>query len=56
MDDILEGWTAISDFLCVSQKTAMRYWKKKDLPVVRNKAGHPVIEKEKIREWKLQSV
>lgn len=53
MDDILEGWNAISSFLKVSDKTAIRYYKKKGLPVKKNKAGHPVIKKAVAENWKL---
>lgn len=53
MSDILEGWNEISLFLKVSDKTAVRYWKKKGLPVKKNKAGHPVIKKTAAENWKL---
>ena len=46
MDDILENWKPIAAFLKVSERTAIRYWKLKGLPVKINKAGHPVIKKE----------
>jgi hypothetical protein len=53
MDDILEGWNEISKYLRVSDKTAQRYWKKKGLPVKKNRAGHPVITKSVAKNWKL---
>ncbi len=53
MDDILEGWNEISKYLRVSDKTAQRYWKKKGLPVKKNRAGHPVITKSVAEKWKL---
>jgi hypothetical protein len=53
MSEILEGWSEISLFLKVSDKTAVRYWKKKGLPVKKNKAGHPVIKKTVAENWKL---
>jgi hypothetical protein len=53
MDDILEGWNEISKYLRVSDKTAQRYWKKKGLPVKKNRAGHPVITKSVAENWKL---
>jgi hypothetical protein len=53
MDEILEGWNEISTYLKVSDKTAVRYWKKKGLPVKKNRAGHPVITKTVAEKWKL---
>lgn len=53
MDEILEGWNEISTYLKVSDKTAVRYWKKKGLPVKKNRAGHPVIKKSVAENWKL---
>ncbi len=53
MDEILEGWNEISTYLKVSDKTAIRYWKKKGLPVKKNRAGHPVITKTVAEKWKL---
>jgi hypothetical protein len=53
MSDILEGWNEISLFLKVSDKTAIRYWKFKGLPVKKNKAGHPVIKKTVAENWKM---
>jgi ribosomal protein S8 len=52
--DILEGWKEISNFLKVSDKTAMRYAKFKDLPVRKNRAGHPIIYTSVVIQWKLQ--
>jgi len=53
MDDILENWKPIAKFLNVSERTAIRYWKKKGLPVKINKAGHPVIKKQVAEKWKI---
>lgn len=52
MNDILEGWNEISNFLKVSDRTAIRYYKDKGLPVQINKAGHPIIKKELALNWK----
>lgn len=52
-DDFLEGWKEISNFLKVSDKTAMRYAKFKELPVKKNKAGHPIISTITIVQWKI---
>jgi len=53
MDDILENWGPIAKFLKVSERTAVRYYKEKGLPVKINKAGHPVIKKQTAENWKL---
>jgi hypothetical protein len=55
MDDILEGWKEISAFLKVSDRTAIRYYKHKGLPVKINKAGHPIIKKKIAEDWKLNN-
>lgn len=55
MDDILENWKQIAAFLKVSEQTAMRYYKKRGLPVTINKAGHPIIKKEVAENWKLSA-
>jgi len=52
MDDILENWGSIAKFLKVSERTAIRYFKHKGLPVKINKAGHPVIKKQTAENWK----
>ena len=52
MEEILEGWNAISAFLKVSDRTAIRYYKHKGLPVKKNKAGHPIIKKQSAEHWK----
>lgn len=54
MSEILTGWKEIAVFLKVSDKTAQRYRKEKGLPVRINKAGHPIITKEKVERWLLQ--
>ena len=55
MDNILIGWKEISGFLKVSEKTAMRYKKQKELPVRINKAGHPTIMKITAETWLLNN-
>lgn len=54
MDDILDRWGLIAEYMRVSEKTAMRYAQKKrnPLPVKYDPAGHPVIEKSVIDNWK----
>jgi len=54
MDDILINWGQIANFLKVSERTAIRYFKEKGLPVKINKAGHPIIKKEVAEKWKLE--
>jgi hypothetical protein len=51
MPDVLVGWKEISTYLRVSEKTALRYCER-GLPVVRDPAGHPVIEKKRADEWR----
>jgi hypothetical protein len=51
-DDVLKGWTAISQYLKVDPKTAMRYRKLKGLPVKYNNAGHAVITKQTVDQWR----
>lgn len=53
MDDTLVGWKEISAYLRVSEKTAKRYRKHRGLPVIRDAAGHPAIEKKAAREWRM---
>jgi hypothetical protein len=55
MDDILSNWGPIADFLNVSERTAVRYFKEKGLPVKINKSGHPVIKKTVAEKWKLNT-
>ena len=55
MDHILIGWKEISNYLKVSEKTAMRYKKDKELPVKKNKAGHPTILKITAEIWLLNN-
>jgi len=52
MTDILDRWGLIAEYLRVHEKTAMRYFKEKDLPVSRDPAGHPVTTKQDLDEWK----
>jgi hypothetical protein len=51
MTDILIGWKEISTYLRVSEKTAVRYCER-GLPVARDPAGHPIIEKKAADEWR----
>jgi predicted site-specific integrase-resolvase len=53
LNDLLIGWKEISDYLQVSEKTAMRYERERKLPVKKDPAGHPIIKKEKADEWRL---
>jgi hypothetical protein len=52
MEDILSGWKEIANYLRVSEKSAMRYSKNRDLPIKKDKAGHPIITKQAADEWK----
>jgi hypothetical protein len=52
-NDILEGWNAISKFLNVSDRTAMKYYKLNGLPINFNRAGHPVGIKPELTEWRI---
>ncbi len=51
MTDILIGWKEIAKHLKVTDNTARRYMKQKNLPVRYNPAGHPVIKKAIADEW-----
>jgi hypothetical protein len=53
-NEILEGWKAIVEYLKRSQATIKRY-KKRGLPITRNKAGHPIITKKQVDEWLLSN-
>jgi len=53
MTEILIGWKEISQYLRVSEKTALRYHKHKGLPIEKDPAGHPVIKKISADEWRL---
>lgn len=55
MTEMLIGWKEISNYLRVSEKTALRYHKHRGLPVEKDPAGHPVIEKKNADAWRLQS-
>jgi hypothetical protein len=52
MDDVLNGWQAISQYLRVSEKTALRYRKFKSLPVTYNEAGRVASTKQELDEWR----
>jgi predicted site-specific integrase-resolvase len=54
MNQVLIGWKEISQYLRVSEKTAMRYQKERDLPVEKDPAGHPIIKKNTADEWRLR--
>lgn len=54
MTDLLVGWKEISNYLRVSEKTAIRYGKERGLPIEKDPAGHPVIKKKHADEWRLQ--
>ena len=54
MDDIIDRWGGIAKELHCSVQTAIRYakLKKKPLPIKYDPAGHPMITKTQIREWR----
>jgi hypothetical protein len=54
MSEILAGWKEISNYLRVSEKTAIRYHKYKGLPIKKDPAGHPIIRKKTADEWRLK--
>ncbi len=54
LPDILIGWKEISKYLRVSEKTAKRYQKERELPVKKDPAGHPMIKKNTADEWRLK--
>jgi len=54
MESILVGWKEIAIYLRVSEKTAIRYLKDRSLPVQKDPAGHPVIDKKMVDSWRLQ--
>lgn len=58
MDDLLDRWGKIADFLKVSEKTAQRYANLKNdpLPVKYDPAGHPIIKKSVAEKWKLRDI
>ena len=53
MTGLLDRWGLIAQYLGVSEKTAMRYYKHRGLPVTKDPAGHPMIKKETIDKWRL---
>lgn len=53
-EELLIGWKDISNYLNVSEKTAMRYERERKLPVKKDPAGHPIIRKEHADEWRLR--
>jgi len=55
MNDILDRWGLIADYLRVSEKTVVRYVKKGILPILRDPAGHPVVTKAELDTWKLMN-
>lgn len=54
MTDILIGWKEISQYLQISEATALRYKNEKELPVVKDPAGHPMMRKIDADEWRLR--
>jgi hypothetical protein len=52
MDDVLTGWQSISDYLRVSQKTAMRYKKNLKLPVCYNSDGRVTTTRQALDSWR----
>lgn len=55
MTDLLDRWGLIADYLRVSEKTAMRYTKERNLPITYDPAGHPVTTKTALDKWKLNN-
>ena len=53
MNDILSGWKEISQYIGVTEQTAIRYYKEKGLPIKKNPAGHPAITKPAADNWRL---
>lgn len=53
MNDLLDRWGLIAEYLKVSEKTALRY-KERGLPVIYDPAGHPVTTKQQLDQWKRQ--
>ena len=53
MNEILVGWKDIAGHLKVSEKTAMRYAKERQLRITFDPAGHPVITKYEADKWSL---
>ena len=53
MNEMLIGWKEIAQYLRVSEKTAARY-QDRGLPVERDPAGHPVINKKNADQWRCQ--
>jgi hypothetical protein len=54
MINLLSGWKEIAKELNVCEKTAIKYAKEKKLPVQRDPAGHPIIKKENLENWRLK--
>lgn len=55
MPELLERWKEISSYLKVSEKTARKYFKYYGLPITFDPAGHPIIFKGDILQWKLSN-
>jgi hypothetical protein len=55
MPDLLERWGPIADFLKVSERTAINYFKFRGLPITFDPAGHPMILKNDVIQWKLSN-
>jgi hypothetical protein len=53
MRDILIGWKEISSYLHVSERTAQRYHKERELPIKYDPAKHPIIMKKVIDNWRI---
>ncbi|MEN6507969.1 MAG: hypothetical protein ABFD63_04125 [Smithella sp.] len=55
MTDILDRWGLIARHLKVSEKTAIRYYNNRGLPITYDPAGHPITTKKALDQWKLNS-
>lgn len=56
MTDILCGWKEIAKHLEVCEKTARIYHKERGLPVFKDPAGHPLIDKKDADGWRLKEL
>ncbi|MFA5754597.1 MAG: hypothetical protein WC905_04625 [Patescibacteria group bacterium] len=51
--ELLIGWKEIAVYLEISERTAIRYYKERGLPVKKDCIGHPVIKKIEIDKWRV---
>lgn len=55
MNDILDRWGLIADYLKVSEKTAMRY-KERGAPISSDDMGHPITTRQALDQWKRRNL